>query len=571
MQYRLIGKNNYLNPLETIMENRGVKDWQALLNANKNDEHHFSKLKNMDKAVDLALAHMKKKSKIFVQVDADFDGSSSASILINYLRKTFPKIDITYRLHEGKEHGILVDTIPNEVQLVIIPDAGSSQFEEHKQLKDRGIDVLVLDHHEAKRESTDAIVVNNQLSPDYPNKALTGAGIVYKFIQAIDDAVGKSNANRYLDLVAMGNIADMADSRDLEARYYMREGLNKVKNPLLRELFKKVEFSTGGEKTITNVQFYVSPLVNAAIRVGSMKEKVQMMEAFLESKEKVPYRKRGSKTEEMVSIAQDTARLLSNLKAKQKRIVDKAVDEIKGRIVEKNLLDNKILIIYINDILDKNLTGLVANQLAKQYKRPVLLARLQDDGTLGGSVRGYEKGYIKDIKKFLTDTGLFNYCEGHANAHGFSIDIENLEKVNDMANELLKDVEVDSGETEVDFIIPGDKLKPLLIKDLHSYREHWGNKVEAPLLAITDLEVNKDEVYLNGSKKNVIKFTVNDVGYVKFFSSEDEWHDIVSSGERIVIDVIGKPDVNEYNGEKRAQVIIEDYEVKAAKKKKFVF
>ncbi|SNZ10022.1 single-stranded-DNA-specific exonuclease [Terribacillus aidingensis] len=571
MQYKLIGDNNIKKPLETVLSNRGVKNLEGLIDANENNEHHYSKLKNMSRAVALLLKHAKEKNKIFIQADSDADGLTSTAILLNYLKRAFPKLEIQYRLQDGKEHGVLVETIPEDVKLVIIPDAGSSQYEEHKQLYDKGIDVLVLDHHETEKESQHAVVVNNQLSPNYPNKALTGAGIVYKFTQALDAELGKNHAERYLDLVAIGNIADMADSRDLETRFYMKKGLSKIRNPLVKVLFKKVEFSTGGEKTITNVQFYVNPLINGAIRIGTMEEKDQLMRALLESKETVPYKKRGSNVEEMVPITQNTARLLTNLKAKQKRIVDKATNEIQERIIEKGLLNNKILIIYINDILDKKLTGLVANRLVKLHKRPVLLARLMDNDTLGGSVRGYEKGYIKDIKKFLTDTGLFNYCEGHANAHGFSIEIDNLVKVNEIANELLKDVEIDSGEIEVDFEIPADKIKPLFIKDLHSYREHWGQNVEAPLLAVTDLEVNKDEIYLNGKQKNVIKFTVNDVSYVKFFSNEEEYEELVSHGDHLILTIIGKPDVNEYNGVKTAQVLIEDFEVKAAKKKRYIF
>src|SRR5205085_11494007 len=116
-------------------------------------------------------------------------------------------------------------TIPNDINLVIVPDAGSNQFKEHKQLKERNIDVIVLDHHECNEESGDAIVVNSQLSPDYPNKQFSGVGITYKFCKALDDKLGIKHADEYLDLVAIGNVADSQDMRSLETRYFVLKGL----------------------------------------------------------------------------------------------------------------------------------------------------------------------------------------------------------------------------------------------------------------------------------------------------------------------------------------------------------
>ena len=92
--------------------------------------------------------------------------------------------------------------------MVIIPDAGSNQYEEHKKLKENGIDVLVLDHHEASHYSEDAVVVNNQLSESYQNKTLSGVGVVYKFLQYFDSQIGTKDADEALDLVALGMIAE---------------------------------------------------------------------------------------------------------------------------------------------------------------------------------------------------------------------------------------------------------------------------------------------------------------------------------------------------------------------------
>lgn len=147
-----------------------------------------------------------------------------------------------------------------------------------------------------------------------------------------------------------------------------------------------------------------------------------MIKSFLGSREKVLYKKRGSAVEESISIQDDTVRVLTNLKNKQKRLVDKATDEIVQKIYQENLLENKILSVNIEGILEKNLTGLVANKLADRFKRPVLLARdAQNDEFLIGSIRGYDKGGVKNFKELLISTGLFEFVEGHANAAGFCI------------------------------------------------------------------------------------------------------------------------------------------------------
>ncbi|GJI61739.1 single-stranded-DNA-specific exonuclease RecJ [Bacillus velezensis] len=576
MAYKLIGNNDYnFNPLSTIFKNRGIENPKSFIDVNQSSVIHFSKLDNIDKASDCLIKHLDNKNKIFVQVDSDVDGYTSSSIIINYIKAIYPKADIRYRIHEDKEHGIFIDTIPDDVDLVLIPDAGSGQFEEHEALNKRGTEIIVIDHHECERESEHAIVVNNQLSPNYSNKTLTGAGMAYKFCQAVDEKLNKNEAEQFLDLVSIGNIADSADSRNLETRYFMNEGLKKIKHPLLKKLFKKQDFSTKGDKNIQNTQFFINPLINAAIRVGSSEEKDQMMRAFLLSKEKVPYKKRGQSETELVSIHDDTVRILGNLKAKQKRIADAAGAEIKNRIEEKSLTANKVLIVYIEGILDKSLTGLVANQLAEEYKKPVLLARNDPDkgeDILSGSIRGYDKGFIKDFKKVLIDTGLFEFVEGHPNAAGFAIKRQNLIMVNKVLNEKFKDIDIEEDVQNVDFEIPANQLRKEFLIKLYSYKDYWGYKVEEPLVAITELEVDVDQIEHIGKKnKTTIKFKHGDIEYIRFKSDTEYFEKLTQSNGTLILNVVGKARVNEYKGRQTPQIEIYDLEVVCTKKKELVF
>lgn len=153
--------------------------------------------------------HLEKNSRILIQVDSDVDGFTSAALLYNYLRANYPESRIEYQVHDQKRHGLdMVDGIyQNKYDLIIVPDAGSNEYEKHKEIKDLNIDLLVLDHHDAEYESKDALVVNNQLSKNYKNKELSGVGIVWQLCRAMDsyskvDSI--SPADNYLDLVAVG-------------------------------------------------------------------------------------------------------------------------------------------------------------------------------------------------------------------------------------------------------------------------------------------------------------------------------------------------------------------------------
>ncbi|MED4883107.1 hypothetical protein [Bacillus smithii] len=371
-----------------------------------------------------------------------------------------------------------------------------------------------------------------------------------------------------MDLVAVGLIGDMADLRELETRYYVNKGLAQINNPLLKALYEKQFFSTKGVINVINTQFYICPLINAAIRTGNMQEKLQMMKAFLGSKELVF----NSRKEESEDIQTATARMLVNIKNRQGKLRDKGTALIEKRIEDKNLLNNKVLIVNVTDILDKNLTGLVANALAKSKKRPVLLVRYdEEEGVMRGSARGYDKGAIKDFKAFLNNTDKFNYCEGHANAFGVSIQVEKLIEANELINELLRDVEIDIDVYEVDFIIPANQLSKSFINEIYQYLHLWGYKVEEPLIAIKEIEINSEQIRLIGSKKNTLKFTYEGIEYIKFFSSVEEWESLTKKGERLVIDVVGKCSLNEYRGKITPQIVIEDYEVVKTKKKEWVF
>ena len=182
MEYQLINpRRPGTSAIEQVLLNRGIQDVQHYLNTVDTDILSPLDLDNIQNGAKLLVSHIAQKSKVFVIIDSDCDGYCSSALLINYLNNLFPAFvqnNISYSPHTGKQHGIILDMIPEDVKLVIAPDSASSDYEQHEELAKRGIDVLVLDHHEAPEVSQYACVINNQLC-DYANKALCGAAIVY--------------------------------------------------------------------------------------------------------------------------------------------------------------------------------------------------------------------------------------------------------------------------------------------------------------------------------------------------------------------------------------------------------
>ncbi len=183
-----------------------------------------------------------------------------------------------YKLHSGKQHGLedLIEEIENEYDspaLVILPDSSSNDYEYHARLKAIGVDILVLDHHEAEHESLDAVVINNQLSENYKNKELTGAGVTWQFCRQLDKVLNEEGlSDKYMDLAALGIVSDMASVIEPENRYIISTGMSNIHNFLFKTIVEKQAYSINGSLAPWKLSFYVTPLINAMIRVGTAEE-----------------------------------------------------------------------------------------------------------------------------------------------------------------------------------------------------------------------------------------------------------------------------------------------------------
>lgn len=577
MNYELIENslNDINNPVETILKNRGVIDWKQYMKLNDDCIYPYSMLSNMGQAVECMKKHIENKNRIHIIVDSDVDGYTSGSMMYRYLKLVDPKLDITYSLHTAKQHGLSYDIeVPDNCNLLIIPDAGSNDVEQCKELKEKGIDIIILDHHICDKENIYAIVVNNQLG-DYPNKNLCGAGVVYKFLQALDDELWELYADNMLDMVALANISDVMDMREYETRHLVDKGLNKIRSKLFKALIDKQSYSMNGVVNITSVQFYITPILNAMIRIGYQNEKDLLFRAFIETDEIFKYKKRGATEEIDEDIYARAARLCYNTKNRQSKEVTKEVTEVDNIIEKQNLNSNKALFINGSDIINESLTGLVAMKVADKYQKPCIILHrrkhIENEPYLyGGSCRNFDNSPVDSLKNELVSTGLFEFVQGHDNAAGVCINRANVVSAIEAVNEQWKDIDF-TPKYLVDFDVMMDDIDICFIKEIDDMKDIFGQGIKEPLVHISNIPVYTEDVTLMGKELNSWKIIINDeIAIVKFLvdtSIDPIIREYRKNGENNDVcigsmDIIGTVSMNNYKGILTPQIIVKDYILK---------
>lgn len=591
MEVKLIKElNPNLTAIEQILTNRGIalEEIPRYLNTPDDVVQGYEDLDNITIARDCFLKHYQNKSRILIQVDCDVDGYTSAAELYNYLKANYPETIIDYQVHDDKTHGLeITENILNkEYELIFVPDAGSNQYDEHKQLYDLGIDIIILDHHECEYESSNAIVVNNQLSKKYKNKNLSGVGVVWQFCRCLDEDYEfnqhQAPAQLFLDLVSLGLNADMMDIKNLETKKLIEYGLRQMEaqnswnNTFLNGLIEKQSFSMTGDKiyhgqeiTPTAILFYIAPLINAITRVGTHEEREIVFKAFLEDAvlQEVPSIKRGHKPGDKETILEQAKRIVTNVKNRQKKHRDEAFIVFEKNITEDYLKNNSVIFIDAKGALDKNLNGLVANQIISKYNRPALVMSkfITEDNVVkyAGSARGVDGDICHDFRQFILDSGLSEYAEGHANAFGVCFTEDNLKKFLAYATEVLPYNKIEN-VINVDFIFEAADLNPKTVLDIGSLAPYWGNGLKESLVAIKNVKITSQNKTLMSPNKNPsLKIMVGNIGFIKF-KIDPVFYETLAPNDytSTIVDIIGRCNINNWNGNSYPQILIDNFEIK---------
>ena len=547
---------------------------------------------------------------ILVIVDADCDGFTSSALLINYLYDLFPAFvhnHLKWFIHSGKQHGLndCID-IAKKYKLVICPDSSSNDYEYHQQLHNSGINVLVLDHHEADHISEHACIINNQMSY-YPNKELSGVGVTWQFCRYLDMVSHNSYADNYLDLVALGNMADMMSLRSMETKHLIFKGFKEenIKNPFIYEMAQKNSFSLGKSDykpskefglqfSPMGAAFFIAPFVNAMVRSGTLEEKQLLFDSMLKFKafEMIPSTKRGHKPDEEERLVDQAIRTCTNVKNRQTRAQDAGVELLEGMIEKYNLLNHKVLLFLLEPgEIDRNIAGLIANKFMSKYQRPVCIltkvVEMIDEDMMPiesgdeeikyehtkmrisyqGSARGYDAGGFTTFKDLCAEAPSCIFAEGHQGAFGLGLgyDYEGAEEVAgewiyqflDYTDKALENMDSEPSYF-VDYIWDADSVDGQKILDIADMNDFWGKDIDRSYVYIKNIKISADNFKV--MKSNTLKYELPcGIDIIQFGGTEEQIDKF--KNRTVTINAVCKCCANEWNWQINPQLQMVDYEI----------
>lgn len=563
---------NALHPMESYLRSLGIDKPQSFMVApSKDDELSPFLLDNIERCIQELYKGFKSNKKFFLQVDSDVDGITSSSIFYRFFKGYYPEANIVWRLHEGKEHGVIIDTVPDDADIIVLPDSGSMQLEEQQELADKGKIIIIIDHHTVtdRLDNDNVILVNNQVSDRFSNKSLSGAGMVLKVIQAYahEHPDLYTKPQDFYDLAALGIISDMMDMRDLDNNYIVYCGLKNIKSLMFQALLNKQSYSIKDVSypTKIDVAFYIAPLINGVIRAGTAEEKRDLFLGFIEEppQDSVDTTYRGQDRHE--TFYEYAARTAYNIKNRQNTVKEKCYNFLRQKIDEEGLNKNQVIVVIASKddkvVVPQNITGLIAMELLKNYGKPVLVLRPKmENGELvyAGSGRGKIAEGFSSFLQLVRNSEYSEYGEGHDMAFGAAIPAKDIDKFIEECNEKLHDVNFSNEFIEVDAIFNYSNINHQMLYEFAAYDRIYGNSIPQPKIAITGI-YHKEDLTLMGKDKSTIKVKVGQLPCIKFKDSElANALQGYNSGKMVLI---GRPQLNYWMGNETVQLFIDEIEV----------
>jgi len=538
--------------IDAIAKIRGIKDVDSFLSPTADELHDPYLMKNIEDASNRIIRAIASGENILVSYDPDADGLTATSTKIRYLKNYTDKVDFIYG-ERNDGHGIAemikVEGVDEEARLernkdnlekikacdlLILIDSSSNDTDACRYISEKlGKEIIILDHHGIERENPYVLMVNPQQEDcAYPNKFLSGAGVVFKVMQVMEDTLGQVDPFDYIDLVAVGMYADIMRVDVLENRYLIMHGLRNMKNTGLVRILK------GGKADLfkldcNSIGFTIAPLLNGTARMDNIKLAIDIL------------------LSDDDTVCKKLRLQMSKLNDKRKEIQKGLVEAYSKRVN----LDQKVLVV-LDDKSSKGFNGIIAQQLSEKFKRPVLVGRLHK-GVASGSFRSYNG--LK-FKSFLQDFDGEIEALGHEGAGGFIINEEYLDNLNTYIERCLPELD-EKGQTVIyDLEIPVDEIGDY-IKPIERFNLLTGNGFYKIIVKVTGVTVEEPQCI--GKTMETVKIkTYDEMELIKFRVDE---HYASELGHFDTIDVVGVLSMNEfYNfGLKQKictpQVMIEDY------------
>ncbi|MBE7039550.1 MAG: single-stranded-DNA-specific exonuclease RecJ [Ruminococcaceae bacterium] len=531
----------------SILLSRGVSDVKRFVNTDITNLHDPFLMKDVSGAADRIISAIKNKEKITVYGDYDVDGITSTVVLVRFLKSHGADIGyyIPDRLEEG--YGINRDAIDgilkSGTRLLITVDCGITAVSEIEYAKQKGMAVIVTDHHECKEVIPEADFVVNPKQHDcgYPFKKLAGVGVVFKLIQAITIRLKfhmQEMIDEYIDLVAIGTVADVMPLED-ENRIIVKNGLEHIlytSNYGIKALIKTAEIKTDNISTST-IGFGIAPRINAAGRMGTPDCAASLLLACDEIE-----------AEKYAQVLEEENRKRQSL---ENDIFCEAIE-----IIEKcqEMKDDYVLVLD-HDRWHHGIVGIVASKISEKYNKPCILISTDDEKNAKGSGRS--------IKGFNLFEGLCACSEhlikfgGHELAAGLGIEkcsIEDFRKaINEYAKSVLKPDDFVPVIT-VDANLPIEYLN-INTAEKFAVMQPYGMGNPSPVFCTEGLCVTSCRALGDGKHLRLALIKNNMyIDAIGFGMGEKASN--IRQGDKV--DVVYNLDVNVFRGEKHTQLHLRD-------------
>ncbi len=546
-QQKILSDELAVSPyLAQLLINRGMTTPDAardFLFGDLSFSHDPFLMKDMDRAVQRIRQAVLAGEKILVYGDYDVDGVTSTALLSEILRDIGANCEtfIPHRMDDG--YGLNSKAVSlakeNGVKVIVTVDCGVNSVEEVDFANKLGIDVIVTDHHEVRADSLPAacaVVAPRREDCTYPFKDLAGVGIAYKLARVLlgDKAV---LADRHLDLVALGTIADVVPLNG-ENRILAKAGLEKLRvtdRPGIKALVNIAGLEQRG-LTCRNIAFALAPRINAMGRVGSADMSLELFTTRDASR--------------AVKIASTLDTENRNRRLIEKDILKSALEKAKREVD----LDREKVIVLADEAWHPGVIGIVASRIAEEFLKPTILIALNGEDGKGSGRAG------KGFNLFKAVSGADEYLVGfggHEAACGVKIKKDNIErfreKLNSVAGDCFLSEEEGLPEIDIDLEMPLSGLGLKLIKEIDLLMP-YGPANREPAFSTEKLKVKTRPREIG---KSGVKFIVTD-GRVscEAITFRKNFFYRPSPGE--TIDLAYTPSINSYNGIDSLQLNIRD-------------
>lgn len=567
-----MAKKYGIDPLiARIIRNRDIIDEKEIteyLYGGKEALHNPHLLKDVDKAAEIIAEGIAEKKAMRIIGDYDIDGVNATYILLDGIRRCGGNVDaaIPDRMKDGygiNEH-LIEQALSDGKELLITCDNGIAAINEINFAKEKGMTVVVTDHHEIPyrnteqgkeflRSKADAIVNPKQADCPYPCKGICGAVVAWKLVQVLYERmdIPVEEADIFIENAGFATVGDVMDLTG-ENRILVKLGLKALehtKNPGMKALIAKNKLS---DKPLSayHIGFVLGPCINASGRLDTAKRSLELLLERDEVKAS--------------ALAGELVELNESRKYMTQQETQKALEQIEKEGREKD----KVLVVYLPEC-HESLAGIIAGRIREAYQRPVFVLTRGEEG-VKGSGRSIEAYSMFD--KMTEVAELFTKYGGHPMAAGLSMREEDIDTLREQLNQKAELSEEDMAEVvRLDAVLPMSYFTVDTIRQL-SVLEPCGKSNTKPVFADRNIKVTRAGIV--GVNRNVLKLHLldsrgNPVAGVYFgevekfltflsekFGSEEVDAAMHGKENSIQFAAVYEPAVDTYSGRESVQAII---------------